>query len=327
MSNDSSKPELTSSVLSDGPNRRELMYAAAAAATLTLPASAARAQTRDQPAAPAWPNDARLAIALTMVVEAGGDPPPTLAAPDGKKYPDLFGETAVQYASREGIPRMLDMFDRRGIKVTSLLCGQSAQRFPALAKDTADRGHECAAHGKSHANQFQLSREDERAFIQGSLDMIMKATGQRATGYNCRQQARSVNTLSLLQELGFLYHVDDVSRDEPFIVPVDGKPFVVIPYTQHLTDFSFYNRGNGTVDSFSHELKMEFDALYAEAATRRRMMPITLHDSIARPGRVKAMEDFIAYAQSHSGVWFARCDAIANWAKTSPRTIKEHEAT
>jgi peptidoglycan/xylan/chitin deacetylase (PgdA/CDA1 family) len=262
-----------------------------------------------------------------MVVETGGDPAPTIKGPDGKKYPDLFGATQDQYASREGIPRMLDMFDRRGLKVTSLLCGQSTERFPALAKNIADRGHECAAHGKTHTIQYQLSRDDERAFIQASADMIMKATGQRPLGYNCRQQARSVNTLSLLQELGFLYHVDDISRDEPFIVPVDGKPFVVVPYTQHLTDISFFGRGNGNVDGFSHELRTEFDALYAEGATRRRMMAVTLHDAVARPGRVKAMEDFIAYAQSHKGVWFARYDAIARWAQQSPLTIKEKTAT
>ncbi len=59
-------------------------------------------------------------------------------------------------------------------------------------------------------------------------------------GYNTQGVWRSANTLSLLQELGFLYHIDDFSRDEPFIVPVDGKPFVVMPYTRYLNDLVHY---------------------------------------------------------------------------------------
>jgi peptidoglycan/xylan/chitin deacetylase (PgdA/CDA1 family) len=59
--------------------------------------------------------------------------------------------------------------------------------------------------------------------------MIEEATGQRPIGYNCNWLRRSPNTLSLLQELGYLYHIDELSRDEPFIDPINGKDFVVVP--------------------------------------------------------------------------------------------------
>jgi hypothetical protein len=59
----------------------------------------------------------------------------------------------------------------------------------------------------------------------------------------------------------------------------------------------------------------EFDALYAEAATRRWLMVVTIHDAIDRAARVNAFVDFITYAQRHKGVWFARADAIAQWAE------------
>jgi hypothetical protein len=39
------------------------------------------------------------------------------------------------------------------------------------------------------------------------------------------------------------------------------------------------------------DLKAEFDALYAEAGTRRRMMSVSAHDRIAgRPSRAKVLE-------------------------------------
>jgi peptidoglycan/xylan/chitin deacetylase (PgdA/CDA1 family) len=273
-----------------------------------------------------WPNSARLAITVSMVVETDADPEPTTKGPDGKTYPDLYAKTAGQYAVREGIPRMLDMFDRRRIKVTSMLCGLSCERHPALAKDIAQRGHECGSHGRSHDLQFQLSREDERAFIKDSADMIEKATGQRPVGYNCRGQLRSANTLSLAQELGFIYHIDDISRDEPFVIPVNDKPFAVVPYTSHINDIGYFNN-RGLASPFFQDLKLEFEALYNEAERKRRMMVVTLHDAVARANRVKAFEDFIAYAQRQPGVWFARADALAKWALESPDSIKEKSAT
>jgi len=36
--------------------------------------------------------------------------------------------------------------------------------------------------------------------------------------------------------LGFIYHIDDISQDEPFTVTVKGKPFAVVPYTIRKND-------------------------------------------------------------------------------------------
>ncbi|MDB5302511.1 MAG: polysaccharide deacetylase [Phycisphaerales bacterium] len=46
----------------------------------------------------------------------------------------------------------------------------------------------------------------------------------------------SVHTLEILQDLGFLYHIDGPSCDEPFITPLSGKDFVAVPYTFHMND-------------------------------------------------------------------------------------------
>ena len=312
-----------------GLNRRNFVAAGTVAmSAMTLAQSSAAAAQLPKPGtrAPFWPNGARLAVALSMVVENGGDPPPVTKGPDGKTYPDLYAMTALQYAINEAIPRMLDTFDRRKIKVTSMLVGKFCEQHPELAKEIAQRGHECAAHGYTHSNQYNLSRDDEHAFIQSAVDAITKATGQRPLGYNGRGQLRSANTLSIEQELGFLYHIDDVSRDEPFVIPVNDKPFAVVPYTQHLADIGYFNN-RGSAYLFNQELKLEFDALYAEAETKRRMMVVTIHDSIARASRVKAFEDFIAYAQGHKGVWFARADELAHWALDSSDSIKQKTAT
>src|SRR4051812_6235330 len=96
-------------------SRRSFVTGAATAVGALALAQAARAEA--QGAKAFWPNGARLAIAFSMVIETGADPDPVTRAPDGKSYPDLYAKTAEQYAANEAIPRMLDMFDRRRIKV------------------------------------------------------------------------------------------------------------------------------------------------------------------------------------------------------------------
>ena len=51
-----------------------------------------------------------------------------------------------------------------------------------------------------------------------------------------------MNTLEILQELGFTYHIDDLSADEPFLQNINGRPFATVPYTVHLNDIASFDR-------------------------------------------------------------------------------------
>jgi len=280
-----------------------------------------------------WPDGVRLPISISMMWEAGSEPMPMIPAqvtpPEagGKRFPNFAAYTEEQYGWREGIPRLRDMFDRRRIKVSSFLSSKGLEKAPHLAHEIAERGHECAAHGITHTQQFHLSREDERKFILEGVELMERLTGQQPVGYNTQGVWRSANTLSLLQELGFLYHIDDFSRDEPFIVPVNGGPFVVMPYTRYLNDLVHYALQPGDLAGFERTLNEEFAALYDEAETRRRMMVISFHDKLARPARVRIVEAFIARVQTQKGVWFTRKDELARFVLDSPATIREAEAT
>nr|WP_255671524.1 polysaccharide deacetylase family protein [Corallococcus sp. AS-1-6] len=264
-----------------------------------------------------WPGGARLAISLSLQFEAGAQPERGASSPFppiDAKYPDLPVATWYEYGVREGIPRLLEMFSRRGVQVTSHMVGQAVERHPALAKEIVERGHEAAAHGQTWTPQFSMTPEEERASYEANVRAIQRATGQTPVGFNAFWMRGTPRTLEILQDLGFLYHIDDVSRDEPFVVDVRGRPFAVVPYTLGMNDIIDFESRNYTADQFASELKNEFDALYAEASERRRMMSISMHDRISgRPGRVKMLEEFIRYAQRQPGVWFARKDTLARW--------------
>lgn len=263
-----------------------------------------------------WPNGARLVVSFSMQFETGGQPKgaesPFSGNPLPKGSPDLPAKSWYRYGATEGIYRMLRLWKKHDIKVTSHIVGQAAVKYPKVAKAIANGGHEVAAHGMAWEDQWSMTYEQEKKFIKDGIDVVKKITGQRGIGYNCNWLRRSPNTLKILQELGFTYHIDDLSRDEPFITKVRGKDFVVVPYTLRNNDIVNVQGKNWSPDQFSTQLKAEFDQLYAEGKTSRKMMSVSLHDRIGgSPAMIKVVDEFIQYAKSHKGVVFMRKDKIA----------------
>jgi peptidoglycan/xylan/chitin deacetylase (PgdA/CDA1 family) len=169
-----------------------------------------------------------------------------------------------------------------------------------------------------------MSPDEERADYESSAATIETITGSRPLGFNAFWLRGTPTTLEILQDLGFLYHIDDISRDEPFTVTVRGRPFGVVPYTIRNNDIVRFDNPALTVADYTAELKAEFDQLYEEAAHRRRMMSISTHDRISgTPARVRLLGEFIDYAKGHPGVAFMRKDDIARWALARQDTPRE----
>ena len=61
-------------------------------------------------------------------------------------------------------------------------------------------------------------------------------------------------------------------------------------------------------------LKLCFDQFYAESAASGRLMNFGMHPHVmGQAHRIGALRDFIDYAKSHEGVWFASREEIATW--------------
>jgi peptidoglycan/xylan/chitin deacetylase (PgdA/CDA1 family) len=299
--------------------RRALIGAALAAPALS--------RALAQPAPVGWPNGARLAVSVTMMVEADGEQPElTQPGPPGtpqasQRFPNYPLIGLRRYGAIEGIPRLLDLFDRQAIKVSSFMIGASVAAHPEAAREIVRRGHEAGGRPWAHAPQFHLSRDDERALLKRGFDTLAEVTGVRPKGFNARGLQGSANTLSLLAELGLIYTIDDRSRDEPFLVTVDGRPFAVLPYHTHVNDLTFFHNQFQGLEAYERMLRAEFEVLHAEGARRRRMMSVPLHDFLAgRPGISRSVEAFIAWAKGFPGVWFAKREEIAEIALADPAT-------
>lgn len=267
-----------------------------------------------------WPDDAQLVISISMQFEATAqdrqDPGPFPVQEAG--FPDTIAPSWYQYGMNEGVPRLLDLWDKHDIKITSHMVGRAVELNPELAKEVVRRGHEASGHGQTWTPQYSMKPDEERASYIKSADIIEKVTGQRPVGFNAFWMRHSPNTLAILKELGFIYHIDDLSRDEPSYTPVGNSSIVVVPYTFRNNDIVRYTGSTAmTGKAYLQELKDEFDVLYQEGKKRRRMMSISAHDRLAgSPARVKALDDFITYAKQHKAVKFMRKDDIAKWVLT-----------
>ncbi len=276
-----------------------------------------------------WPDGAKLVISVSLQFEAGaqaGSIKTPLAGLDG--YADLPITHAVEYGLKEGLPRLLEILSRRCVQGTFHMASSAVGRGPQLAKEIVERGHEGAAQGQAWATPYAITVDEERAAYEANIEDIAWATGIRPVGFNGFRRRSTPQTLTILQDLGIVYDVGDAGRDEPSLVSVGAKPFVRIPHTAELNDLVAYELRNYSTEQYAADLKNEFEMLYAEAQSRRRMMAISMHDRITGyPARAKILEEFIIYAQRRPGVEFMRKDAIARFALTSSITPEDEQST
>ena len=276
-----------------------------------------------------WPDGIRLPVSLSVMFESGSQPrfnPPTpfnnFVPPEG--IYDMPTISWYRYGVTEGIPRALEMFDRLGLKMTSHMSGLSVEMYPDTARSIVQRGHEAAAHGWDWSTESTMNDDEERAFIQKNVDVIQKVTGQRPVGYNAPGLRGSKNILQNLHALGFKYHIDDVSRDEPFVVDIDAKrEIAVVPYAVYLNDIRAYEARNFADANFLDVMKRSFDRLYKESAGRRRMLAITMHDRLLRPEHVETMEELLRYTLKKPGVSYMKKVDIADYILKASNAIRE----
>src|SRR5437879_950823 len=137
-------------------DRREFLMtggALAFAAPVTAsPQAAQRGTMQTNNTGPFWPDNTRLVISISMQMEAGAQPESGAESPLPRidpKYPDIAATKWYEYGFKEGLPRLLDMFDRRKVKVTSHMVGAAVEKHAALAKEIVQRGHEPSGHGQT----------------------------------------------------------------------------------------------------------------------------------------------------------------------------------
>lgn len=278
------------------------------------------------PPAVKWPGGARIAVQVVVNYEEGaeyslldGDPhrEPTgdMTSPIPLDQRDLLNESFFEYGSRVGVWRLLNLLDKHQIKCTFLACGLALERNPEVAREITRRGHEPAGHGYRWEEYHKMGREQEREAIRKAVDAIARTTGERPLGWMPRY-GPSLNTRELLvEEGGFVYDsCHAINDDLPYFVNVEGKRWLVVPYSNDVNDGRAFRGGSGGPVDFYNIMRYTFDTLYDEGANHPKMMTVGLHCRMSgRPALARVVDMFLRYTKRHPDVWFARRIDIARW--------------
>ncbi len=279
-----------------------------------------------------WPGKARVALSMVVNYEEGSEY--SFAFGDRlqegyKEYPktlpegvrDFANESTYEYGSRAGFWRILRIFKKHEAPATFYACALALERNPSAAQAITAHGHEVCCHGYRWEEVFRKSEEEERADMQKAVASLRETTGERPVGWYSRYSP-SVHTRRLLmEEGGFTYDSDSYSDDLPYYVQVDGKPFLILPYTLETNDIRFWAGGGfSTADDFLAYMRDALDTLWEEGAETPKMMSVGLHMRIiGRPGRAQALDKFLAYARAKGDVWITRRVDIAKaWTAQHP---------
>ena len=237
------------------------------------------------------------------------------------------------FAAKRGVPRLLELFKRYGIITTWGVTGHSVESFPAQFEQIVAAGHEIGIHGYAHENPLAMTREQEAAVIDKTIEVVKKVTGKNPIGYMAPWWELISNSIELLLERGIKYDASlmeddfhphwlrtgdswskiDYSRDpETWMKPWKAGTeveLVEIPASWHLDDApptmfvkAFPNSHGWITGRQLEEIwRDQFDWVYRHHDYA--VFPITIHpDSAGKPHVLMMLERLIEHMLNHDGV-------------------------
>lgn len=108
----------------------------------------------------------------------------------------------------QGMPRLLDLYDKYEIKTTFFYTGYIAKLYPDVVRMAKIRGHEIACHGLTHDNKYAfdvLTLKEQINHLREAKDILENISGQEVITF--RAPALRINrlTATALAETGFEY--------------------------------------------------------------------------------------------------------------------------
>jgi len=260
----------------------------------------------------AWPNGARVAVALSFDSDHE-----SIVLRQADESPGKLSQG--HYGARVGVPRIQHLLDKYGIKVTFFVPAVIAQLYPEQQRELIQSGHEIAIHGWIHEINSELPPEVERNLQMRAADVLEEITHTRPVGIRTPSWEFSPVTLKISREMGLLYDSSLMADDDPYEILDEGEPTGIVELpVEWIRDDAVYfnmNRFSGlrpyTPPTAVFDIfKREFDGAYEEGG----LFLLTNHPhEIGHRSRIWIVEELIRHIQSHEGVWFATHEEIARY--------------
>ncbi|ADL07986.1 polysaccharide deacetylase family protein [Thermosediminibacter oceani] len=126
----------------------------------------------------------------------------------------------------EFIPKMLEIFEEYGIKITFFIEGRWAEKYPDLLKLIHSKGHEIGNHGYSHAHHSKLSFEENVNEIKKAEEAIEKVTGEKTKLFAPPYGEFSEQTVKATDSLNYkliMWSIDTIDWKKPGVKYIVNK--------------------------------------------------------------------------------------------------------
>jgi peptidoglycan/xylan/chitin deacetylase (PgdA/CDA1 family) len=234
-----------------------------------------------------------------------------------------------EYGARVGVPRVLGLLERYGVRATFFVPGHTVESFPQETAAILGRGHEIGHHSYAHVDPSGQSREEERADMERALD-VLDRIGVRPLGFRSPSADLSESTLELVEEHGFLYDSslmaddyrpfrprigDRVSREEPLRRGREStlwelpRSFELDDWVHFQFNFEPYRKGGAPPGSVLEIWREELD--WMDANVDGGVLTVCMHPQvIGRGHRIAMLERFVEHCLA-AGARFAALGDVA----------------
>ena len=233
-----------------------------------------------------------------------------------------------QFGAEVGVPRLLDVFKRKGITTSFYIPGHTVDMFPEISKKVMDAGHEIGHHGYYHEILPAIKKDTEKRLWIWPL-LLTRSISALAHRLSRAVLGVQRNTLDLVEEAGFFYDSSMMARDltpyriqrwqvnwEKASVAGPASKVLEIPISWYLDDFPALaniggvQEGLADTDVVFRRWRDIFD--YAYERVDSPVYPMAVHPQIiGQAHHIMAYEKLVEHMMSKEGVWFATCQQIA----------------
>ena len=106
----------------------------------------------------------------------------------------------------QGMPRLLDLYDKYGVKATFFFTGHIAELYPEVVRMAYQRGHEVGSHGLTHevSKAFDmLSPKEQLSHLKQSKQILEEIIGAPVVSFRAPAARVDKGFAQILQEAGF----------------------------------------------------------------------------------------------------------------------------
>jgi peptidoglycan/xylan/chitin deacetylase (PgdA/CDA1 family) len=104
----------------------------------------------------------------------------------------------------KGLPLLLKLLAKRGIRATFFTTGKVAERYPKLVRKISYQ-HEVACHSYDHERLDKLSFEKQLQKIKLATKILTKVVGRRPLGFRAPNFKTNAETFKAIEQAGYIY--------------------------------------------------------------------------------------------------------------------------